>query len=210
MASNWKLLTVSYGRKIILLALLLNIDVCVGIASTSIDCTNGGIPGQNKTIVCTITDTITHGIQWMRPNGGMRYEIVLCNTANTTCSSFTAGYTGHIDSPTQHTLTIESFDTTKDIGQWICRDGPNGNGPMSCNMTLFIPVPNPENQVSESTISIIVVVAVLLVVAVAVSWFYYKRMKRQPKAEEEKTKNKQQEAQDQTSQHDNPALEMID
>ncbi|XP_041372577.1 uncharacterized protein LOC121385854 isoform X2 [Gigantopelta aegis] len=47
------------------------------------------------------------------------------------------GYTGTIVSPTQHNLTIHSFSTETDVGEWICLDGPIGAGPLSCNMTLY-------------------------------------------------------------------------
>ncbi|XP_041372576.1 uncharacterized protein LOC121385854 isoform X1 [Gigantopelta aegis] len=122
------------------------------------------------------------------------------------------GYTGTIVSPTQHNLTIHSFSTETDVGEWICLDGPIGAGPLSCNMTLYTPpIPNPESQVSESTIIILVVViGVLLVVTVAVSWLCYKRTKRQPKPEQEKSEQRTQEGGDERGQVDEPAVEQID
>ncbi|XP_041373069.1 uncharacterized protein LOC121386281 isoform X2 [Gigantopelta aegis] len=68
MASNWKLLTVSYARKIILLALLLNIDVCLGFASTTINCMKSGQDGLSTWLICTVNGTVVSGIRWIRPN----------------------------------------------------------------------------------------------------------------------------------------------
>ncbi|XP_041373605.1 uncharacterized protein LOC121386682 [Gigantopelta aegis] len=127
--------------------------------------------------------------------------VIFCNTANDQCIA-TGGVTDYsvsIDSPTQHTLTIASFNSSVDAGLWICWDGGTGDGQVSCEKKVGIP--SPESQVSQSTIIIIAVVAVLLVVAIAVSWFCYKRMKQQPKSEEEQTGNKTQEAEDEKGQH---------
>ncbi|XP_041372746.1 uncharacterized protein LOC121386017 [Gigantopelta aegis] len=125
---------------------LLNTDVCLGIAHTAIDCMNGRRPGENLTLTCNITGTIYSGIRWIRPNGGSPEMVVQCDYKNTVCdpSGGITGYTGTIVSPTQHDLTIHSFSNETDVGEWICRDGPVGAGPFSCNMTLYTsPIPNP-------------------------------------------------------------------
>ena len=99
-----------------------------GEATTSIDCLYHGSPGQSTTLVCTITGTVYSGIYWFRPNGGSPQQVVSCNSANTRCISVggVTGYSAVINSPTQITLTIESFNTALDAGQWMCQDGANG------------------------------------------------------------------------------------
>ena len=72
----------------------------------------------------------------MRPNGGSPEEVVLCNTLNTMCIPSVDGYSATIDSPTQQTLTIASFNPATDVGEWICKDGPYGAGSISCNMAI--------------------------------------------------------------------------
>ena len=54
--------------------------------------------------------------------------VIVCNTANTRCISVggVTGYSAVINSPTQTTLTIESFNTAVDAGQWTCIDGIQG------------------------------------------------------------------------------------
>ncbi|XP_041373557.1 uncharacterized protein LOC121386647 [Gigantopelta aegis] len=211
MAFIWKSL---FWWNLVTVIFLLNTDVCLGIAHTVIDCMNGGRPGESLTLTCKITGTIVSGIRWLRHNGGSSEVVILCNTANTICdpSGGKTGYTGTIVSPTQHDLTIHSFSNEVDVGEWICRDGPFGAGPFSCNMTLYTPPdPNPESQVSESTIIILlVVIGVLLVVTVAVSWLCYKRTKREPKSEQEKAEQITQEGVDERGQVDKPAVEQID
>ncbi|XP_041373950.1 uncharacterized protein LOC121386963 [Gigantopelta aegis] len=183
----------------------------MGFAHTAIDCMNGGRPGKSLTLICKITGTIVSGFRWLRPNGGSTQLIILCNTANTVCdpSGGITGYTDTIVSLSQHDLTIHSFSNEVDVGEWICRDGPVGAGPFSCNMTLNTPPdPNPESQVSESTIIILlVVIGVLLVVTVAISWLCYKRRKRGPKSEQEKAEQRSQEEGDERGEVDKAAVE---
>ncbi|XP_041378744.1 carcinoembryonic antigen-related cell adhesion molecule 8-like [Gigantopelta aegis] len=99
---------------------------------------NGGIPGENLTLTCKITMTVVYGIRWIRPNGGSPQMIILCDTANKVCDPAGGinGYTATIVSPTQHDLTIYSFNTATDVGKWICRDGSTGAGQFSCIMTF--------------------------------------------------------------------------
>ncbi|XP_041370993.1 carcinoembryonic antigen-related cell adhesion molecule 5-like, partial [Gigantopelta aegis] len=47
-----------------------------------------------------------------------------------------SGYSAVINSPTQITLTIQSFNPAVDDGEWICRDGPTGEGQTTCIMTV--------------------------------------------------------------------------
>ena len=108
--------------------------IFTGEATTSIDCLDTGQPGQSTTLVCTITRTVVRGIRWYRPNGGSPHEVIQCNTANTLCVP-TGGITGYSTvtiSHTQTTLTIESFNTAVDAGQWTCQDGPQGV-PATCD-----------------------------------------------------------------------------
>ena len=60
--------------------------------------------------------------------------VIVCNTANTQCISIPSipGYSAVINSPTQITLTIESFNTAVDAGQWTCQDGVYGV-PATCD-----------------------------------------------------------------------------
>ncbi|XP_041373068.1 uncharacterized protein LOC121386281 isoform X1 [Gigantopelta aegis] len=202
MASNWKLLTVSYARKIILLALLLNIDVCLGFASTTINCMKSGQDGLSTWLICTVNGTVVSGIRWIRPNGNNHLVVAQCNLANDQCipPGNIKGYNVLIDPSTgQHTLTIDSFNSSTDAGEWACRDG-TGSGQFTCIKTLT--VLNPESEVSESTIILIVAAVLLVIIAVPAIWFCNKRMKRQPKPEEEQTENKTQEAEDEKGQHD--------
>ena len=55
--------------------------------------------------------------------------VIGCNTANTRCISVggVTGYSAVINSTSQQvTLTIESFNTAVDAGQWTCQDGVQG------------------------------------------------------------------------------------
>ncbi|XP_041372852.1 peroxidasin homolog [Gigantopelta aegis] len=51
------------------------------------------------------------------------------------CRSDASGYSAVINSPTQITLTIQSFNTAVDAGEWVCRDGPTGDQ-TTCIMTV--------------------------------------------------------------------------
>ncbi|XP_041372806.1 uncharacterized protein LOC121386073 [Gigantopelta aegis] len=116
----------------------LELQTILGQASISIDCIKGGYSGQSTKLTCRITGTIVIGITWLRPNGGSPQEVVVCNTANTICepSGGVTGYSAVIDSRTQVTLTIESFNMAVDAGEWICRDGPRGV-PATCTKTTL-------------------------------------------------------------------------
>ncbi|XP_041373940.1 hemicentin-2-like isoform X2 [Gigantopelta aegis] len=142
MASFLKWVSELYGKKLILMALLINIDICLGLANTTIDCMGYGIPGRSTVLTCEIAGTVVAGVRWIRPNGGTPLMVMTCNKANTLCLP-TGGVTGYglsRDSPTHQTLTIESFNSSVDAGEWICRDGITGvGGPDS--VTLSIPSP---------------------------------------------------------------------
>ena len=60
--------------------------------------------------------------------------VITCNTANTRCISVggVTGYSAVTNSPTNITLTIESFNTAVDAGQWTCQDGAFGV-PATCD-----------------------------------------------------------------------------
>ncbi|XP_041373924.1 carcinoembryonic antigen-related cell adhesion molecule 6-like [Gigantopelta aegis] len=118
-------------------------NVVKGIATTTVDCMDDGIRGHSTRLVCTITGTIVGGINWIRPNGSPKH-VIHCNYANNLClpSGGITGYSVTIDSPTQHTLTIESFDIATDAGKWLCMDGTSISG--HCNKT-FKYGPDPSN-----------------------------------------------------------------
>ena len=99
-----------------------------------IDCLDIGLPGQSVTLVCTITGTLLSGIVWLRPNGGSPHEVIACNYANTLCvpTGGVTGYSAVTNSRTQITLTIESFNTAVDAGEWTCQDGLYGV-PATCD-----------------------------------------------------------------------------
>ncbi|XP_041372997.1 uncharacterized protein LOC121386231 [Gigantopelta aegis] len=163
---------------------------------------NSGQDGLPTRLTCTVIGTVVTGIRWLRPNGDNSQVVVTCNTANVECiaTGGVPGYNVSIDSSTgKHTLTIDSFNSSTDAGEWACQDG-TGSGQFTCNKTLT--VPNPESQVSESTIIIIVAAVLLVIITVPAIWFCHKRMNRQPKLEEEQTENKTQEAEDEKGQHD--------
>ncbi|XP_041372569.1 hemicentin-1-like [Gigantopelta aegis] len=107
-------------------------------ASTAIDCKDGGYPGRSTTLTCKISGTVNSGIVWFRHNGGSPQLVILCNTVNTRCRPYAgiAGYSTVIDSPTQITLTIESFNSAVDAGMWSCRDGASGV-PSTCYKTTL-------------------------------------------------------------------------
>ncbi|XP_041372986.1 uncharacterized protein LOC121386222 [Gigantopelta aegis] len=121
------------------MCILVLIPSVSGVANTAINCMGGGYSGQSSTLACAITGSIASGIRWVRPNGGSPQEVIWCNVANTMCipAGGLTGYSASIDSPTQTTLTIDSFDAATDAGEWICRDGLIGQGPSSCNKTFF-------------------------------------------------------------------------
>ncbi|XP_041373349.1 carcinoembryonic antigen-related cell adhesion molecule 6-like [Gigantopelta aegis] len=122
--------------QVILVTSLVGDTSVEGVANTSIDCMNGGYPGQSTTLTCTVTGTIATGIYWIRPDVHVP-QVVRCNTVNTICRSDVSGYSAVINSPTQITLTIQSFNPAVDDGEWICRDGPIGSQ-STCNITLLI------------------------------------------------------------------------
>ena len=97
-----------------------------------------GHPGQTSKITCTITGTLLSGTFWLRPNGGSPQMVVSCNKANNMClpSGGITGYRVVIDSPTQQTLTIESFNPATDAGEWTCVDGSLGV-PSTCQKTAL-------------------------------------------------------------------------
>ncbi|XP_041372964.1 carcinoembryonic antigen-related cell adhesion molecule 6-like [Gigantopelta aegis] len=139
--------------EVILIIALIRDNSVEGTAATSIDCMNGGYPGQSTNLTCTITGTVISGIYWLRPNSGSRIQVVRCNTANTRCVSDASGYSAVVDSPTQITLTIQSFNPAVDAGEWICRDGPTGEGQSTCNMTVqYGPVPGSINFNSTASV----------------------------------------------------------
>ena len=58
--------------------------------------------------------------------------IISCSIANDHCFVY-PGYSVVIDPATQkHTLTIDSFNTTFDVGNWTCRDTTLGGGQTTC------------------------------------------------------------------------------
>ena len=60
--------------------------------------------------------------------------VIACNPSNTRCISVgsVTGYSAVTNSPTNITLTIESFNTAVDAGQWTCQDGRDGD-PATCD-----------------------------------------------------------------------------
>ena len=110
-------------------------EIISGRATTTIKCMDAAIPGQKTTLSCEITGTVSNGIQWIQPNNGSPKLIIYCNTPNDDCTleSGVTGYSVAINPATQqHTLTIDSFNTTLDFGVWTCRDGSPGVGQISC------------------------------------------------------------------------------
>ncbi|XP_041372805.1 synaptogenesis protein syg-2-like [Gigantopelta aegis] len=107
----------------------------LGLATTTIDCMGYGNPGRSTVLTCETAGTIITGIRWLRPNGGTPLVVMACYKANTLClpSGGVTGYSVSRDSPTHQTLTIKSFNTSVDAGEWICRDGITGAGLFRCN-----------------------------------------------------------------------------
>ena len=60
--------------------------------------------------------------------------VITCNTNNTQCISVggVTGYSAVTNSRTNITLTIESFNTAVDAGEWTCQDGLYGV-PATCD-----------------------------------------------------------------------------
>ncbi|XP_041373580.1 uncharacterized protein LOC121386665 [Gigantopelta aegis] len=213
MASNWKLLTVSYGRKIILLALLLNIDVCLGASLVLSGSSPSAVCNQSFTLTCIVPQAsdINDRVLFLKTTTVNEFASLLQNMAtcvvfNPAPSDYSASCGDGTDSSSSTTKKysleinrVADGDTT----DWWCKlDNAKKYSNMFSLTFITSTVPSPESQVSESSIIIIVVVAVLLVVAIAVSWFCYKRMKQQPKSKEEQTENKTQEAEDEKGQDD--------
>ncbi|XP_041373254.1 uncharacterized protein LOC121386429 [Gigantopelta aegis] len=118
MAMTWALAVVFY------VVLMVTDKPVAGKAGTSLDCMETGIEGQRTGIQCTIHGTLRRGILWFRPGPVL---VAGCNTLNTVCITefkFLGKYTSVIDSPSQQTLVIESFDRNVDAGEWMCTDGP--------------------------------------------------------------------------------------
>ena len=91
--------------------------------------------GQKTTLSCEINGTVGHGIRWMRPNNGTPELIIVCNIPNSKCSLYNnaTGYSVAINQTTQQqTLTIDSFNSTFDVGIWSCTDGVDGAGQTTC------------------------------------------------------------------------------
>ncbi|XP_041373880.1 hepatocyte cell adhesion molecule-like [Gigantopelta aegis] len=121
--------------KSFLLVFLLKCDVSLGKIDTSIDCMDGGYPGRSTNLTCTLTGTVMYnGIYWLRPSAPE--QVSHCNTDNTQCLTDVPGYTSVINSPTQITLIITSFNTATDAGEWRCIDGLDDKGLSSCNLTV--------------------------------------------------------------------------
>ncbi|XP_041373597.1 carcinoembryonic antigen-related cell adhesion molecule 6-like [Gigantopelta aegis] len=93
-------------------------------ANTSIDCMTGGYPGQKTTLICNIIGSLTRGIYFKKSNGGSPQVVIMC-------------YSAVILSSTQTTLTIESFNSATDAGEWTCYDGPSNDGRSTCNKTVL-------------------------------------------------------------------------
>ncbi|XP_041372462.1 carcinoembryonic antigen-related cell adhesion molecule 1-like [Gigantopelta aegis] len=155
----------------------------LAVGTATIVCTGGAYLGQNTTIVCKITNTIVGEIRFLRPNSGTQQEVIACNRGNTGClvQGGMTGYSYVIDSSSQTTLTIQSFNPSTDEGEWICRDGPSSIGEATCNMNLFYD-PERMSALSAGAISGIVI-AVVLALAIPTVWILYKR-KIKKKAED--------------------------
>ncbi|XP_041373630.1 pregnancy-specific beta-1-glycoprotein 8-like [Gigantopelta aegis] len=124
-----------------------------GYAETTVDCMNGGYPGNSTMINCTVTGDIEVGIIWFRPNGGSPQKVIICDQLNTKCeqTDLVTGdkYKADIYS-THNVLTINSFNTNTDAGEWTCGDGINGD---SCMMSV-LHGPDPSSITFSSTISV--------------------------------------------------------
>ena len=97
------------------------------LASTTVHCFEAGITGQTTKLKCTISGKIRGGIHWYRPDGK---QVVVCDAKHTMCvptTEFIGMYSGVVDSPTQGTLTIKSFNPKTDVGPWSCRDAGSGD-----------------------------------------------------------------------------------
>ena len=71
----------------------------------------------------------------MRPNNGKPEVVIGCNIPNTKCSLYNnaTGYSVAINQTTQQqTLTIDSFNSVLDVGNWSCTDGMVGAGQTTC------------------------------------------------------------------------------
>ena len=91
--------------------------------------------GQKTTLSCEINGNVGYGIRWMRPNNGTPEFIIGCSIPNSKCSLYynVTGYSVAINQATQQqTLTIDSFNSTFDVGIWSCTDGVHGAGQTTC------------------------------------------------------------------------------
>ena len=89
-------------------------------------------PGQKTTITCEVNGTVINGIVWLRPSYGTQHFFTQCSKRNDECTA-PPGYSIVIDPAThKHTLTIDSFNTTLDVGNWTCKDHIHGCGHTTC------------------------------------------------------------------------------
>ncbi|XP_041372978.1 uncharacterized protein LOC121386214 isoform X2 [Gigantopelta aegis] len=111
----------------------------LSIGNAIIVCTGGAYLGQMTTIVCEVTLPILEGMRILRPNRGRPQEVLRCNPSNTRCiiTGSMTGYSYVSDSPSQTSLTIQSYNPSTDEGEWICRDGTSDVGQDTCNMAFF-------------------------------------------------------------------------
>ncbi|XP_041372861.1 uncharacterized protein LOC121386128 [Gigantopelta aegis] len=134
---NMKLTVAAVG----IVAFVFSVLPVSDVADASINCMGGAYSGQNTTLVCNLMAQGLDGMRWIRPTNE---EVMACAINNTLCvpDTRTPGYSFVIDSPSQVTLIIESFNFSTDAGQWICQDGMYGTGRSVCNKTQFFALTN--------------------------------------------------------------------
>ncbi|XP_041372942.1 uncharacterized protein LOC121386183 isoform X2 [Gigantopelta aegis] len=110
-----------------------------GEATTFVQC---GKPAKSTDLTCSvISGTLRSGFTWWRPNGRTSTVVMECNTNNDACDPV-RGITGYDGVPNTTnatcTLIIQSFNTSVDVGNWTCQDGPTGTGKSTCIMPSIV------------------------------------------------------------------------
>ncbi|XP_041373280.1 uncharacterized protein LOC121386447 [Gigantopelta aegis] len=105
---------------------------------TAIDCNGDGYPERSTNLSCKVTGPVRYSIYIFRPNGGVPLQVARCKNDMTLCFETEDGYSIVGNADTQIVdLTIKSFNTATDAGEWMCDDGRSTTGRSTCIKTVM-------------------------------------------------------------------------
>ncbi|XP_041373804.1 uncharacterized protein LOC121386851 [Gigantopelta aegis] len=104
-----------------LAALMVFIKTSTGVFAPSVNCGPDVMNGETSQVSCSLNGNVAGELFWKRPDNKLAMS---CNFRTKSCQSFFPElYVGSVDSPSEASLTITSFDFASDAGAWTCMDG---------------------------------------------------------------------------------------